>query len=191
MSGKLIDEQKSPLWPKQAPGARGDGNDDVATLTPYLPSSTRGETATGSAMIVCPGGGYGALADHEGAPIARWLNSVGITAFVLHYRLPARGYRHPTPFNDVSRAVRTVRANAKEWGLDSARIGVLGFSAGGQLAATLSVHFDEASREPTKYTHRVAHESARAQSFSADAGTSEHREADHGEDATGVFVSHG
>ena len=137
MNKPLTDELQFPLWPHTAPHSRGDGTDDVPTLTAYLPT----QASTGGAMIVCPGGGYGALADHEGAPIARWLNDAGITAFVLRYRLPGRGYRHPTPLTDASRAIRLVRTQAGGWNLASQRIGILGFSAGGHLAATASTHF--------------------------------------------------
>jgi acetyl esterase/lipase len=140
MAMQLTDKEKIPLWPHPVPGSRDDGSDDVPTLTAYLPTAP----ATGSAMIVCPGGGYGGLADHEGAPVARWLNDPGITAFVLRYRLPARGYRHPTPLADALRSIRLVRARARDWELDPQRIGILGFSAGGHLAATASTHFNAA-----------------------------------------------
>jgi acetyl esterase/lipase len=100
------------------------------------------DKATGAAVVVCPGGGYGHLAmGHEGVDVARWLNSLGVSAYVLKYRLAPR-YRHPAPLVDAQRAVRTVRANAKEWGVDPARIGILGFSAGGHLASTVATHFD-------------------------------------------------
>jgi len=99
------------------------------------------EKATGAAIIVCPGGGYGHLADHEGAPVAQWLNSIGITAFVLKYRLGPR-YHHPAPLQDAARAIRTIRARASEWKIDPDRVGILGFSAGGHLASTLATHFE-------------------------------------------------
>jgi pectinesterase len=126
------------LWPDGAPGALGKEDVDIPTLTPFLPLK---EKATGAAVIVCPGGGYGHLADHEGAPVAQWLNSIGITAFVLKYRLGPR-YHHPAPLQDAARAIRMVRARAAEWKLDVERIGILGFSAGGHLAATIATHFD-------------------------------------------------
>ena len=93
-------------------------------------------------MIVLPGGGYGGLADHENQPIARWLNTLGITAVVLRYRLGPR-YHHPIPLADAARAIRTVRSRAEKWGIHPQRIGILGFSAGGHLAATASTHFDD------------------------------------------------
>ena len=126
------------LWPQGAPGALGKEPADVPTLTPYLAPKER---ATGAAVVVCPGGGYGRLAEHEGRPVAEWLNTIGVTAFVLKYRLGPR-YKHPSMLQDAQRAVRTVRARAAEWGLDPRRIGILGFSAGGHLASTAGTHFD-------------------------------------------------
>ena len=125
------------LWPQGAPGALGDTEKDQPSLTPWL-----AKTPNGQSVVVCPGGGYGALAmDHEGKQIAQWLNSQGISAFVLKYRLGPK-YRHPVMLNDVQRAIRTVRAKATEWKVDGRRIGVWGFSAGGHLAATAATHFD-------------------------------------------------
>jgi acetyl esterase/lipase len=125
------------LWPNGAPGAVGREPDDIPTLTPYLPK----ERSSGAAVIVCPGGGYTRLADHEGRPVAEWLNSLGITAFVLKYRVGPK-YHHPSPLLDAARAVRTIRARAREWNLDPQRIGILGFSAGGHVASTIGTHFD-------------------------------------------------
>lgn len=126
------------LWPEGAPGAVGHEPVDIPTLTPYLPPK---EKASGAAIIVCPGGAYDHLADHEGRPVAEWLNSIGVTAFVLKYRLGPR-YHHPAPLQDAARAIRTVRARAAEWQIDPERVGILGFSAGGHLAATVATHFD-------------------------------------------------
>ena len=128
-----------PLWPNGAPGALGTADKDVPTLTAYLPMP---DAATGAAMVICPGGGYGGLAPHEGEAYAMFLRDQGIAGFVLKYRLGSAGYRHPVMLQDVSRAVRTVRANAGEWKLDPKRIGVMGSSAGGHLASTLLTHFD-------------------------------------------------
>ncbi|HEV2296624.1 MAG TPA: alpha/beta hydrolase [Tepidisphaeraceae bacterium] len=125
-----------PLYPHGAPGAIGREPKDVPTLTPYA-----ARNPDGSAMLIFPGGGYGNLAHHEGEPVARWLASLGITSFVVHYRLGPR-YRHPAMLHDAAHAVRTVRALAREWRVDNKRIGVLGFSAGGHLAATISTQFD-------------------------------------------------
>lgn len=92
--------------------------------------------------MICPGGGYGGLANHEGADYALYLNQHGVTAFVLKYRLGTHGYRHPRMLEDAQRAIRTVRARAAEWNLDSKRIGIMGSSAGGHLASTALTHFD-------------------------------------------------
>lgn len=132
------------LWPAGAPGALGSQAEDVPTLTPYFPPASK---ATGAAIIVCPGGGYARLAPHEGQHYALWLNEQGIAAFVLKYRLGSRGYRHPAMLQDVQRAVRQVRAQAEGWRLDPGRIGVMGSSAGGHLAATALTHFS--SGDPT------------------------------------------
>ena len=96
-------------------------------------------------MIICPGGAYWVLAEHEGAPVARWLNSLGIAAFVLKYR-HAPGYHYPAPQQDAARALQYVRAHATAWSLDGKRIGIMGFSAGGHVAATAATHFDEAGQ---------------------------------------------
>lgn len=128
-----------PLWPQGAPGALGNADKDQPALTPYLPGPGK---AGGAALVVCPGGGYGALAPHEGNDYALWLNEHGVTAFVLKYRLGSNGYRHPVMLNDAARAVRLVRARAAEWGLDPKRVGIMGSSAGGHLASTLLTHFD-------------------------------------------------
>ena len=138
------------LWPAGAPGALGREPLDVPTLVPYLPPKGR---ATGAAVIVCPGGGCSRLAEHEGGPVAEWLNSVGVTAFVLKYRHTAR-YPHPAPLHDAQRAVRTVRARAAEWGVDPSRVGILGFSAGGHLASTAGTHFDAGRAEAADLVER-------------------------------------
>lgn len=124
------------LWQGAAPGALGEGDDDIPDLAVYPAASP-----TGGAVVVCPGGGYGGHAPHEGEPLAIWLNSLGITGAVLKYRLGPK-YRHPVMLGDVSRAIRTLRSSGKSWGIDPAKVGVLGFSAGGHLAATVSVHYD-------------------------------------------------
>ena len=128
-----------PLWPSGAPGALGTADKDIPTLTAFFPKA---DVATGAAMVICPGGGYGGLAAHEGEAYAMFLRDMGIAGFVLKYRLGSSGYRHPAMLQDVSRALRLVRANASEWKLDPKRIGVMGSSAGGHLASTLLTHFD-------------------------------------------------
>src|SRR6266404_3181156 len=140
------------LWPGGAPGAVGTEAADIPTLTPHLPPK---EKATGAAIIVCPGGGYTHLADHEGGPVAEWLNSLGVAAFVLKYRLGPR-YQHPAPLLDAARAIRLVRARATEWTLDPERIGILGFSAGGHLASTVGTHFDSGKPGAADVIERVS-----------------------------------
>ncbi len=129
------------LWPDGAPGAHGGENDDKPTLTiwPAPP-----EKATGTAIIICPGGGYNHLAlDKEGEVFAKWLNPLGITACVLKYRQASTGYHYPAPIQDGTRAVRYLRANAEKWKIDPSKIGIMGFSAGGHLASTVATHFDK------------------------------------------------
>jgi len=127
------------LWSGAAPGALGKNPQDIPTLTPYLPEA--GQT-TGAAIVICPGGGYGGLAGHEGKDYALYLNRLGVVGFVLEYRLGSHGYRHPVMLGDAARAVRLVRARSAEWGVDPQRIGIMGSSAGGHLASTLVTHFD-------------------------------------------------
>jgi len=142
-----------PLWPDGAPGALGKEPKDIPTLTPFLPEAAM---ATGASMVVCPGGGYGGLAAHEGEAYARWLNQQGITAFVLQYRLGSSGYRHPRMLEDAARALRMVRFRAAEWKLDPKRIGIIGSSAGGHLASTLLTHFDSGQPEAADPIERVS-----------------------------------
>jgi acetyl esterase/lipase len=128
-----------PLWPDGAPGAVGSEETDKPTLAAYPAPQGRG---VGTAVIVCPGGGYVNLSmDKEGDQIARWLNSLGVTAFVLKYRLGPK-YHHPIELSDAQRAIRTVRAKAAEYRVLADRIGIMGFSAGGHLASTAGTHFD-------------------------------------------------
>ena len=128
-----------PLWPAGAPGALGSSTNDIPTLTPYFPDATN---STGTAMVICPGGGYAHLAAHEGKDYALWLNQHGVTCFVLKYRLGSSGYHHPAMLNDAARAVRWVRAHADDYKINPQRVGIMGSSAGGHLAATLLTHFD-------------------------------------------------
>jgi len=130
------------LWPDGAPGAKGTAEGDRPSLTIY-PAPP--EKATGAAVVICPGGGYGHLAvDHEGHQIAQWLNSFGVAGFIVKYRHSASGagYHHPVPLQDAQRAIRTVRSRAQEWGVDPGRIGIIGFSAGGHLASCAATHFN-------------------------------------------------
>lgn len=141
LAAQRVPEKPKPelLWPGGAPGALGAEDADRPSLSLYLPPAGR---ATGAGVVVCPGGGYRNLAlDHEGDQIARWLNSFGVAAFVLKYRLGPR-YRHPAPLQDAQRALRTVRHRARDLNLAPNRIGIMGFSAGGHLASTAGTHFD-------------------------------------------------
>lgn len=126
-----------PLWPGGAPGALGEADEDKPSLTPFLAKSPNG-----TAVVVCPGGGYRGLAfEKEGTDIAKWLNSLGISAFVLKYRLGPK-YHHPAMIHDAQRAIRIVRSRAAELHIQPDRIGIWGFSAGGHLASTAATHFD-------------------------------------------------
>lgn len=127
------------LWPQGAPGAKGTEAADQPRLTIMLPEPSKRK---GTAVVICPGGGYGHLAvDHEGKQIADWLVARGISAFMLEYRIAPK-YQHPAPLTDAQRALRWVRAHAKEYGVDPKRVGIWGFSAGGHLASTAATHFD-------------------------------------------------
>ena len=129
------------LWEQNVPNALGTEEKDKPKITVSFPDAGK---STGAAVVICPGGGYWTLAmDHEGTQIAEWFNSFGVTAAILDYRHRGKGYGHPNPMLDVQRAIRIVRANAGTWNIDPAKIGVLGFSAGGHLASTAAVHFED------------------------------------------------
>jgi acetyl esterase/lipase len=139
------------LWENGAPGALGQADTDKPTITAYR--APRG--STGTAIIVAPGGGYGALAiEHEGRQWAYWYNAMGVTAFVLKYRLGPR-YHHPIELGDAQRAIRTVRARAAEFGIMPDRIGMMGFSAGGHLTSTAGTHFDAGKADATDPIERA------------------------------------
>jgi len=141
------------LWPDGAPGAKGDTDADKPTLTICLPDA---EKAVGTAVVVCPGGGYGHLATgHEGHDIAEWFNRMGVAALILEYRHRGRGYGHPAPLKDAQRAIRTARARAAEFGAEPDRIGIMGFSAGGHLASTAATHFDAGNADADDPLERV------------------------------------
>ena len=128
------------LWPDGAPLATGEAASDRPNLSLYLAPAGSGN---GAAVVVCPGGGYGTLANgHEGHDVGLYWNSLGVSAFILTYR-HAPQYHHPCPRLDVQRAIRLVRARAVPWRIDPARVGVMGFSAGGHLASTALTHFDD------------------------------------------------
>lgn len=125
------------LWNGRAPVGDGTFEQADARITVHKP-----EKPNGTAIVICPGGGYGGLVTGpEGHGIAAWLNRYGITGVVLEYRLPAG--RPYVPLLDAQRAIRTVRGNARAWGIDAAKIGIMGFSAGGHLASTAGTHFDD------------------------------------------------
>lgn len=160
------------LWPNVAPGSEGksggekvrvtpDGEHVVSSihkpsLTPYLPKK---EKATGAAVIIAPGGGHRELwIDHEGHNFARWLADRGIAAFVLKYRLarePESTYKiDQHALADVQRAMRLVRSRAREWGVNAARIGVAGFSAGGEVAALVAMRYDAGNKDSSDAIER-------------------------------------
>src|SRR6187401_3312516 len=135
----IQDGQVLPLWTGPAPGALGSADTDIPAITVYLPRTVAANTP---AVVICPGGSYRALAsNHEGRQVASYLNSLGVAAFVLRYRLGPR-YHHPIELGDAQRAIRLLRSHAADWRLDPARIGIVGFSAGGHLAMTASTKFD-------------------------------------------------
>jgi len=165
------------LWPGTAPGEKGDlgeekdttqrdpktpperevirlGNVSRPTITLFKPPAAKD---TGAAVVVCPGGGYHILAyDLEGTEICAWLNSIGVTGVLLKYRVPVRAgrERYAAPLEDAQRAVGLVRHRAKEWGLDPKRIGILGFSAGGHLAALAGTSFEKRAYAPVDEADR-------------------------------------
>jgi acetyl esterase/lipase len=142
-TGQMPDIEGRPkpirLWEGEVPLAQGTEDVDIPQMAIYPAPEDR---ATGAAVVICPGGGYRILADHEGHGYAVFLNKLGITAAVLKYRLGAR-YQHPAMLSDVARAIRLMRARAAEYKIDPNRIGVMGSSAGGHLASTIATHFDD------------------------------------------------
>jgi acetyl esterase/lipase len=165
------------LWPGPAPGEEGSIGEEKAerkggegairsvtnvtkpTLTVYRPAKAKD---AGAAIVVCPGGGYNALAwDHEGEQVARWLNSIGVTAAVLKYRVPRRpgtprDQPPPQALMDAQRALGLVRSRADDWGIDPKRVGILGFSAGGHLAAWAATNADRRTYEPVDAADRAS-----------------------------------
>ncbi len=140
------------LWPGEAPLGDGKSEKVEAPITVHLPEPG---LATGAAIVICPGGGYGGrVVEGEGHGIARWLNSHGIAGVVLEYRLPNGNYHRP--MLDAQRAMRVVRSHAAEWKLDPRRIGIMGFSAGGHLASTIGTHFDAGNDKSTDSVERLS-----------------------------------
>lgn len=146
VSVNAADEPKMQLlWPDGAPGAKGTAQTDKPEYEVYLPAP---EKATGTAVIICPGGAYWALMmSYEGRDIAKWLNGMGIAGIVLKYRVAP--YQHPAPMLDAQRCMRVVRKNAKEWGIKPDHIGIMGFSAGGHVASTVGTHYDAGNPKAT------------------------------------------
>lgn len=160
-------QQEIPLYSGNIPNATGAANEEytkaneqvdsltynvsIPTLTVFLPPENK---ANGTAVIICPGGGYGVLlTKREGSDVARIFNQLGVTAFVLKYRLPSdRTMKDPSigPLQDAQRAIQLVRQKAGRWNIDQQKIGIMGFSAGGHLAATAGTHYSEALIENTK-----------------------------------------
>jgi acetyl esterase/lipase len=158
-------DYRLPLYPGIIPNSKNTGaaektevsdiirisNVQIPDIAVYLPSK---RFATGQAVVICPGGGYWVLAyDLEGTDIARYLNSIGVAAIVLKYRLPTYGNciePHKAPLMDAQRAMRLVRHHAAKWNINPAKIGIMGFSAGGHLASTLGTHFDYGNKAATE-----------------------------------------
>jgi len=144
-------DNQIPLWPLAAPLAKGAGPEDSPAIFLYLPSSHRPTPG----IVVCPSGSYRSLSlDHEGRQVAEWLNNLGIAAFVLKYRL-APTYRYPVPLLDAQRALRYVRSNASLYNVVEHEIGIMGFSAGGHLAAMAATHFDAGKAAPSDGIDRM------------------------------------
>ncbi len=137
------------LWQGDAPGSLGAEEKDVPTLTPFLPTA---EKASGTAIVICPGGGYGGLAPHEGEGYATFLAEQGIACYVLKYRLGSKGYHHPAMLDDAQRAIRLVRSQMPA----PARVGIMGSSAGGHLAATAVTHFDAGKVDAADAVERLS-----------------------------------
>jgi acetyl esterase/lipase len=173
VSTSVAENQVILLWPNGAPGSEGKNGDESVrvtdagehvvsnvhrpSITVYLPAKNK---ATGAAVVVAPGGGHRELwVDHEGYNVAKWLSERGVAAFVLKYRLArAEGSTYTvegTELSDIRRALRTVRSRATEWGIDPDRIGVMGFSAGGEIAALASTQFDSGTAGATDVIERT------------------------------------
>ena len=156
----VFSQKTIPLYKGPIPNAKHTDDDETAeyiedsvyniskisrpTLTIYLPAK---EKANGTAVIVCPGGGYWVVsAHHEGVDVAKRLNEMGVAAFVLKYRLPDDKYmtnKEIVPLQDAQRAIQIVRGNAQKWHINKNKVGILGFSAGAHLAATAGTHFQK------------------------------------------------
>jgi acetyl esterase/lipase len=148
----LGNEKTMSLWPGTTPGALFGPPADVPALQVFLPAA---ETATGSSIIICPGGSYSYLSPHEGRLIGKWLAKNGIAGFVLRYRLAPK-YHYPVQLADGQRAIRFVRSHAEQWKLDPTRVGILGFSAGGHLASSTATHYTDGDPDSKDLVERVS-----------------------------------
>lgn len=175
VTAAAADHEVVDVWPGAVPGETGKigeeklmdkpeakskvqrlGNVSHPTLTIWKAPK---ETDTGAAVVICPGGGYNILAwDLEGEEVAAWLNSIGVTGIILKYRVPRREglAKHQAPLQDAQRALSLVRSKAGDWGIDPARIGILGFSAGGHLSATAATNYDRRAYEAIDDLDRVS-----------------------------------
>lgn len=153
-NNEFLNIQTIRLWPGKAPQATGDACEDTPTLTIVGP---RRGSANGSAVVIFPGGAYRALAgDLEGGEVAHWFAAHGFQAFILSYRLTSHGYVLPVPLLDARRAIQTVRARARDYDIDPNRIVVIGFSAGGHLAALAGTQFIAGKPESEDAIERVS-----------------------------------
>lgn len=152
VGAELTNEATFNLWDGPAPLAEGSDKADTPLIQVFVPK--RG-TATGAAMVIFPGGGYVHLAASEGPPVGRWFADRGVTGFVVRYRIAPK-YHHPAMMMDGQRAVQYVRSHAAAWGIDPLRIGVMGFSAGGHLASTVSTHVLAADPQAPDVVARVS-----------------------------------
>lgn len=144
----LCAEDQMNLWPDNSPELKGVDPKHIPTLHLYPGPKTAGKK---SVVLICPAGGYKHHSDQSQQ--VKWLNSLGIAVYVVKYRLPVYGYKHPAPLHDAQRAMRIIRQNAEAWGLDVAKVGVLGGSSGGHVASTLATHNDggdKSSKDPVE-----------------------------------------
>jgi acetyl esterase/lipase len=133
------------LWPGGAPGALGNAPEDIPVLICYHAKNN----PTHAAVLLCPGGGYITIVMDHGEQFGEWFNSIGVSAYVVKYRVNSwdkKKYAWPSAFNDASRAMRYIRYKSEEWNLDTSKIGIMGFSAGGHVASTVGTHFDSDKR---------------------------------------------
>jgi len=146
-TGALPAVEQMKIWPDDAPELKGVQPKDIPTLQLYPATNTF--AGKRPAVLLCPAGGY--KFHSNAAPHVQWFHSLGISVYEVKYRLPGNGYKHPAPLHDAQRAMRIIRYNADQWGLDAARIGVYGGSSGGHVASTLATHYDagnQAAQDP-------------------------------------------